>query len=588
MKATVAVIGGGPAGSTLGTLIKRYAPNTDVLILERESFPRDHVGESQLPNVCAVLAEMGVWDKIERAGFPIKIGATYRWGRTDDLWDFEFYPAHRFADEPRPAKYEGQRTQTAFQVDRAIYDKILLDHAKELGCRVLEQTKVAAIERDGDRVCGLTLESGETVEAKFYVDASGNSGILRRAMEVEVDEPTSLRNVAFWEYWRNAEWAVTVGKGATKVQVMSLGYGWLWFIPLGPDRTSVGLVCPAEYAKSCGKRPQDLYREAVASDPRIGPLMQGAASEGKFYSTKDWSFVAERLAGENWFLCGECAGFADPILAAGLTLAQTGARHLAYTIIALERGKLAPDWLRRHYDETQRKRIGQHIRFADFWYTANGVFTDVKEHTSRIAADTGLELEPDLAFQWLGTGGFMNDNPFFASIGEYNITAIKQVMQMFLGKPSEWAIGQNNVFKLNLEGAKRGFVPILHEGRIIQEPCWEREGRILPGVGIFKILTDILSTEHRAEFINRELQSRMVGLFPDPAQSVDAALQCLEAMIQEGWVVASHHPKMPLLPYRTGEETEGMHRNWDGALPNVTVAAALRSASQFTEFVVPS
>ncbi len=581
MMVTVAVIGGGPAGSTLGAIIKRYSPKTEVLILEREAFPRDHVGESQLPNVCAVLAEMGAWDKVERAGFPIKIGATYRWGRTDDLWDFEFYPAHKFIDEPRPARYQGQRTQTAFQVDRAAYDKILLDHARELGCHVREQSKVVEVVRSGDRVQGLVLDGGEVVQAKYYVDASGNSGLLRRAMGVEIDEPSSLRNVAFWEYWRNAEWAVTVGKGATKVQVMSLGYGWLWFIPLGPDRTSVGLVCPAEYAKKSGKKPRDLYLESVRNDARIGPLMRHATSEGKFYTTKDWSFVAQRLTGENWFLCGECAGFADPILAAGLTLAQTAARHLAYTIIALERGKLDAEWLKRHYDETQRKRIGQHIRFADFWYTANGVFTDVKEHTSRIAADTGLDLEPDLAFQWLGTGGFMNDNPFFASIGEYNITAIKQVMQMFLGKPSEWAIGKNNVFKLNLDGAKRGFVPILHEGRIIQEPCFEREGRILPGVGIFKVLTDILSVEHRVAYINQQLQERMRGLFGDLAQAVDAALQCLEAMIQEGWVVASFNPREPLLPYRTGEQTEGMHPNWDGALPNVTVAAALRSAGQF-------
>src|SRR5471032_1879179 len=127
----VAIIGGGPAGSTAGTLLKKYAPELKVGIFERETFPRDHVGESLLPVISLVLYEMGVWDKVEAAGFPIKIGATYRWGKTPELWDFEFIPGGVFHPVSRPTQFVGQRTQTAFQVDRAIYDKILLDHAAE-------------------------------------------------------------------------------------------------------------------------------------------------------------------------------------------------------------------------------------------------------------------------------------------------------------------------------------------------------------------------------------------------------------------------------------------------------------------------
>ena len=92
----VAIVGGGPAGSTAGTLLKKYGPDLRVLILERENFPRDHVGESGLPPIGHILAEMGVWNQIEAAGFPIKIGATYRWGKTKDLWDFEFVTAGNF------------------------------------------------------------------------------------------------------------------------------------------------------------------------------------------------------------------------------------------------------------------------------------------------------------------------------------------------------------------------------------------------------------------------------------------------------------------------------------------------------------
>jgi len=321
----VAIIGGGPAGSTAATLLLKYNPRLRVAIFERERFPRDHVGESQLPSISHILAEMGVWDKVEAAGFPIKIGATYRWGRSEELWDFEFIAGGNFHPVERPTKFVGQRTQTAFQVDRAVYDKILLDHASEMGCEVREATPVRVVEHSGDRVTGLVLQDDSRVTAKYYVDATGHSGLLRRAMGIEVEIPTSLQNVAVWDYWRNAEWAVSIGIGGTRVQVLSLSYGWIWFIPLGPDRTSIGLIVPASYLKTSGRRLEDLYLEAIHSDPIVSRLIERAERENNLSTTKDWSFISNRLAGQNWFLAGESAGFADPILAAGMALTHAGA-----------------------------------------------------------------------------------------------------------------------------------------------------------------------------------------------------------------------------------------------------------------------
>lgn len=132
----VAVIGAGPGGSTAGGFLRKYHPTLKVALFEREVFPRDHVGESQLSLIGKILHELGVWEKVEAAEFPVKIGATYRWGKTKDLWDFHFLPNGDFQEETRPGKYQGQRQFTAFQVDRARYDKILADHAEELGCEV--------------------------------------------------------------------------------------------------------------------------------------------------------------------------------------------------------------------------------------------------------------------------------------------------------------------------------------------------------------------------------------------------------------------------------------------------------------------
>src|SRR5579859_2455675 len=145
MEYDVVIIGGGPAGSTTGAILKKYMPEARVLILEREHFPRPHVGESQLPPITQVLEEMNCWDKVEAAGFPIKIGALYRWGSTDDLWRFDFLIGEEYDETPRPARLEGQRLQTTFHVERSIFDEILLDHAAEFGCVVCEGAKVTKI-----------------------------------------------------------------------------------------------------------------------------------------------------------------------------------------------------------------------------------------------------------------------------------------------------------------------------------------------------------------------------------------------------------------------------------------------------------
>jgi len=250
----VAIIGGGPSGSTCAAILKKYAPSLDVAIFERELFPRDHIGESLLPPISSILEEMGCWDEIEAAGFPIKVGATYRWGRHPELWDFDFVPKKQFRNEPRPAKLEGQRRLTSFQVDRSLYDKILLDKVAAIGCKVRQGTKVNRVEAKDGRIDSLELDSGEKVIARYYVDASGNSGILRRSLDIECRYPSTLKNIAIYDYWQNADWAVEIGVGGTRIQVLSLGYGWIWFIPIGPTRTSIGLVIPVDYFKSSGKK----------------------------------------------------------------------------------------------------------------------------------------------------------------------------------------------------------------------------------------------------------------------------------------------------------------------------------------------
>lgn len=548
MLCDVAIIGGGPGGSTTASLLKRYNPDLKVLVLEREHFPRDHVGESQLPGSATVLAEMGVWDKVEAANFPIKLGATYRWGKSQELWDFEFYPRAQFVDQERPAKYEGQRRATAFQVDRAIYDKILLDHASELGTEVQEGTRVVEVLRDGDRVAGLRLESGEVVEATFYVDASGHSGILRRAMGVQTDCPTKLQNVAIWDYWQNADWAVEIGIGGTYVQVLSIGYGWIWFIPLGPTRTSVGLIVPAAYLKESGKKPAELYAEALQNDERVRGLMENASSEGKLSTTRDWSFLAERHAGENWFLVGESGGFADPILAAGLTMTHAAGRECAYTLLEMQKPKAKVDWLRSQYNQRQAGRIRNHIRFADYWYSANGVFTELKEHTSEIAKEAGLDLAPDRAWQWLAQGGFIGEDLSIGT-GTFTLNGVRALKDVLAETEMPSPLSTNNWFELDLRGSTYSERACYASGRVLSTPAYIRQGKVLPVDGVFEPLLNVLQREKEISRIV-DLIKRMAATAEDPVvrnSIVVTALSGLEALVFDGWVIASCREDLALL-----------------------------------------
>lgn len=563
----VAIIGGGPGGSTTGSLLRKYGPNVRIIILERERFPRDHIGESQLPPISKILDEMGCWDKVEAANFPIKVGGTFRWGKSPELWHFEFLPLRDFKDEPRPGKYQGFRQRCAFQVDRSIYDTILLDHAAELGCEVRQETQVTDILRTGDRVDGLRVRGpgGESmVQARHYVDASGNAAVLRRAMGVSTDCPTKLKNIAIWDYWENAEWAAHIGTGGTRIQVLSLKYGWLWFIPIGPTRTSLGLVCPAEYYKSTGKSPEDLYREAVQSDERVGRLIANGTRRGRVTTTNDWSFLSERTFGENWFLVGETAGFADPILSAGMTLTHVGGRELAFTLLELMRGEHDPAWLKEHYDRNQRARVRQHIRFADYWYACNGQLTDLQEHCRDIAREAGLDLEPDKAWAWLASGGFSNEVLGQAGIGGCSLAAIKTVREFFGTEQFPWVANNANVFTLTLDGATRQEAPHYDSGRVQRAQVLVRDGKVLPLVDFYNLWYTLLARESLIE----KWLPHLVGAIRQtlPAEHLQMgfyrAFEALEALVGEGWVRASLDPTRNRLDI-SSQKSEIMY--WDRA-----------------------
>ncbi|MFM8263236.1 MAG: NAD(P)/FAD-dependent oxidoreductase [Pirellula sp.] len=560
----VAIIGAGPGGTTVASFLKKSMPQLDVCIIEKETFPRDHVGESQLPAVSKVLHEMGAWDKVEAARFPVKLGASYTWGKTSEPWVFGFIPASEIGSLDRPGKYEGWRQRVAFQVDRSKYDKILLDHAQTLGATMMQPKSVTGIEFDdskvGKPIRTLKLNDGSSIEAKYYVDASGNAAVVRRQLGIRVDAPSLLKNVAFWDYWTSPGLNTQLLENQTiRVLIRSVPYGWIWYIALSQDRTSVGLVCNAEYYKRSGKRPEELYADALQQAPTINQLLASAKSTGEISAASDWSYVAEQAYGENWFLVGESLGFADPILAAGLTLTQTGAQHLAYTILDLIRGNKDRHWLLDQYQQTQTRRVRQHIKFAEYWYSANGLFSDILENCSAIAAQSGLEFQPQEAFRWLSHGG-VEDIPGQFAIGGLGLTGIKSVQKRFAHTDSSkvaFLIHGMNTFELSLQGSVRESMAYPQNGEVLQVPVLVRDGFRLPLTGAYGLTFKALEANRTIDQIVAYLQKQIIASSISPgdrAGLLSSSLQCLESMVAQGWVRASLTPGIPTLSMVTPDE----------------------------------
>jgi len=546
----VAIVGGGPAGTTAACLLKKYNPALDVAIFEREAFPRDHIGESQLPAITWILEEMGVWDKVEAEGFPIKLGGTYRWGATDELWHLDFIPPESYVPVPRPAPLTDQRRLTAFQVDRSKFDQVLLDHAESMGCRVFRETRVVDVDSRDDAVLGLAAQTsnGELfrVEAEYYVDASGEAGTIRKAMEVPVEYPTSLRNIAFWDYWQQADWAERIGLAATRIQVMSLGWGWMWFIPISESRTSIGLVLPVEKYKSLGKKPDEIYQEAVAAEPLIRELTKNAQREHRFTTTKDWNFLSDRLAGENWFLAGDCGGFADPILSAGMTLAHTSGRKVAFSILELLRGTQDPMWIRLQYSDGHRHQIRHHMRFAEFWYAGNGRFTDLKEYCSELARSSGLKLDAEEAFAWLGTGGFARDTIGVPMAATFPMQGVKLITSKMTGHAAANSLRGRNMVRNELQGVERTTFASYELGGVRAVPCLVRGESQLPLQGAFALLLQGMGGPVEIDVLIRACigVARSQGAPPSRLQPRLFA-EALEALVAEGWATAFQDPAFP-------------------------------------------
>ena len=310
------IIGGGPGGSTAGTYLAMAGQK--VLVLEKEVFPRFHIGESLLPFGNDVLKETGVWPKIEAAGFQPKYGAEFfvgngsRWQR---FW---------FARGLVPGY--GQ----TFQVERAQFDQVLLDHAASCGCEVRQGCKAKAVARHGDEWC-VTLKDGEA-RGRWLIDASGRDAFLGRSLGFARKPMNLTKRIAVYAHFKGVYRNPADAEG--HITIVRIKDGWFWLIPLANGKMSVGMVRTLEDLKSFGGTVEDWFAKTIAASRELRQRMNGALQISPFYKTSDYSYHHEQLANDRALLVGDAAGFIDPIFSSGVHIATKSAQMAARLICA--------------------------------------------------------------------------------------------------------------------------------------------------------------------------------------------------------------------------------------------------------------
>jgi flavin-dependent dehydrogenase len=342
----ILVIGGGPAGSTAAGLLAREG--YEVTLLEREHFPRYHIGESILPAIAPILDVLGAREKIAHYGFQPKGGTYFFWGPEE--WDVRF---SELADG----------TTNAWQVTREDFDQLLLDHAKESGVDVHEGIAVKEVEFDGERSVAARWESLDDdssgrISFEYLVDASGRGGVLAHHFKVRRFHDV-FKNVAAWAYWTGGKPLDRGPEGA--IAVCSIPSGWFWVIPLHDGTRSVGIVTGKELFKEARTRlgsVQAVYEEGMQQCPAVLELLEGATQTTGMRTETDYSYVADRFAGPGYVLSGDAACFLDPLLSTGVHLATYSALLGAAAISSILRGEIAEDealdfygtWYRHAYE----------------------------------------------------------------------------------------------------------------------------------------------------------------------------------------------------------------------------------------------
>ncbi|MGH7950398.1 MAG: NAD(P)/FAD-dependent oxidoreductase [Limisphaerales bacterium] len=385
------IIGCGPGGSSTATFLARAGKK--VLVLEKEIFPRFHIGESLLPYNMKIFREMGVLPALQEAGFPRKFGAQFSLGNGSIGTRFIF----------REGKFN--REPESIQVERAVFDHILLKHARASGADVREGWTVAKTSSDssGVNVTARDLDGKiHEFRAAYLIDASGRNNLTGNQENLREIHP-KLKKLSVFGHFENV--ALDSGESKTDTIIVRLENKWFWIIPLGGKKTSVGLVVEKEEFTKFSGAPEQLFQHWIDSSPPLKKYMANARRVDELQVTTDFSYYNREFVGNRLLRVGDAAGFLDPIFSSGVFLAMWSGRLAAEVILkSLARGKPL-NRLFSNYEKRVRKGFMFYWRVVENYYTTPfmELFLQPRNHhdlPSAVNAVLAGELEGGWSLWW--------------------------------------------------------------------------------------------------------------------------------------------------------------------------------------------
>jgi flavin-dependent dehydrogenase len=352
-----AVAGGGPGGSAAAISLAQRGHS--VVLFERETFPRFHIGESLLSTVNDAFALLGVAERIQAACFPEK------WGARLLTHDGEAGRGVNFIDSREVT------TPRTYQVCREEFDRILIERARETGVDVREGHRVSACEFLSDGVVLDVLpDGGQTarVRVRALVDATGREGLIARKFGLRTDEPR-LANIAIFSHYTGVP--RLPGDRPDDIRLIARSdSGWFWLIPISKELMSVGVVLPKKrFLQLPDVTPEEKLAATFADTPAIAELMRDAQRQWPVRVEKDFSYNASTYAGDRWLLVGDAGSFLDPVFSTGVSVAlESGIEAAAELDRALARNQFSVRGFAA-FSRRQRKRYESFRRFVVGFYT---------------------------------------------------------------------------------------------------------------------------------------------------------------------------------------------------------------------------
>jgi 1H-pyrrole-2-carbonyl-[peptidyl-carrier protein] chlorinase len=378
----VAIVGGGPAGSSMAAYLAKAG--VDCAVFERELFPRPHVGESLVPSSTRVFKDLGFLQKMEDAGFPHKYGAVWTASANSPAYshDWEGLAADTRADiEFQERDQPGVDQNYTYHVDRSKFDNLLLHHAHSLGAKVYEGVTVNRIDFSSSNGVEVRFGLGRResrATARMLVDASGRRTVVGRQMKWRVrDEVFDQYAVHTWfeGYDRGALVQKPAHRDYIFVHFLPITNSWIWQIPITDSITSIGVVTQKKHFARSRKSREKFFWECIRSRPELSAGLEAATMLRPLSDEGDYSYAMKRIVDDRLVLVGDAARFVDPIFSTGVSIALNSSRFASSDILqAMETGDFSRESF-RSYETTIERGTKNWYRFISIYYRLNVLFT---------------------------------------------------------------------------------------------------------------------------------------------------------------------------------------------------------------------